>query len=414
MTTIGGYASSHWPAEDGGPTRQQRPHGVAGGHGPNARSGRLAAVRQAPVLVMAVFGDAGQLYVLRNTIGPEAVSWVEELDPLTLEEHRRSPDLALGPFWPGGLAVLGDGSVLVIQGRWAHRLSGDLRVLAERSLPVDAPHNSFVLLTDGTVATKDIQRPGGPPSTVSLLDPETLTDRAAPVALPEASVSRLSAIGNDLIVVGVTTTSRHRWNPSAATLTHLADLDAHYLVHPDQSFGWDPVIDAGAIWWLDNGDHTFERTMSMLDNGVSAGPVRLWRAALDGSTLDQVEVCGLPGGAVTNPPLVDPERGLVLAYDSANGRLTAFDTATLHVAWTRPINTSQHLIRYADTGEVIANDHHPTEGDALVVLDIATGETRVRVPVESPAQSVVFGAPGANRDAYYLSFSTLARVVFDD
>lgn len=413
MNAISGYASSHWPAEDGGPARRQHPHGVAS-PGPNAGSGRVVAVRQAPVLVMAVFGGDRQFYVLRNSVGPEAVSWVEELDPMTLEERRRSADLPLGPFWPGGLAVLDDGSVLVVQGRWAHRLSGDLEVLASRSLPVDAPHNSFVLLADGTVATKDIQRPGGPPSTLSLLDPETLEDRADPLPLPEPSVSRLSAVGNELIVVGVTTVSRHRWDPVSATLVHQTDLDAQYLVHPDQSFGWDPVIDADAIWWLDNGDHTFERTLSMLGNGVSAGPVRLWRAALDGSTLDHVEVCGLPGGAVTNPPLVDPERGLVLAYDSANGHLTAFDTTTLDVRWTRAINTSQHLIRYADTGEVIANDHHPTEGDAFVVLDIATGETRVRVPVESPAQSVVFGAPGVDRDVYYLSLSTLARVVFTD
>lgn len=413
MSAISGYAASHWPAEDGGPARHQHPQGVTS-PGPHAGSGRVVAVRQAPILVMAVFGEDGQLYVLRNTIGSEAVSWVEELDPLTLEERRRSADLPLGPFWPGGLAVLDDGSVLVVQGRWAHRLSSDLVVLASRSLPVDAPHNSFVLLADGTVATKDIQRPGGPPSTLSLLDPESLEDRAAPVLLPEPSVSRLSAVDNDLVVVGITTVSRHRWDPGSAALVHRTDLDAHYLVHPDQSFAWDPVIDADAIWWLDNGDHTFERTLSMLGNGVAAGPVRLWRAALDGSTLDHVEVCGLAGGAVTNPPLVDPQRGLVLAYDSANGHLTAFETTTLEVVWTRAINTSQHLIRFADSGEVIANDHHPTDGDALVVLDIATGETRARVPVDSPVQSVVFGAPGVDRDAYYLSMSTLARVVFDD
>ncbi|MEO6989212.1 MAG: hypothetical protein ABI239_11255 [Aquihabitans sp.] len=363
---------------------------------------------------MAVLGPSGQLYVLRNSIGPEAISWVEELDPSTLEERHRSPDLALGPFWPGGVAVLDDGSILVVQGRWAHRLSKDLVVLASRRLPVEAPYNSFVLLADGTVATKDIQRPGGPPSTLSLLDPETLADRTGPVALPEASVARLSALDNELIVIGVNTMSRHRWTPETASLAHRPDLDAHYLLYPDQSFGWDAVVDADAIWWLDNGDHTFERTLSMLDNGVSAGPVRLWRSALDGSTLDHVEVCGLPGGSVTNPPLVDPKRGLVLGYDSANGHLTAFDTASLAVVWTRPINTAQHLMRFADTGEVIANDHHPTEGDSLVVLDIATGETRVRVPVESPAQSVVFGAPGPQRDIYYLSLSTIARVVFDE
>lgn len=377
------------------------------------QGGTLAAVRQTPVMVMAVFGSTGRLYVLRNTVGPDAVSWIEELHPESLDELGRSPDLPLGPFWPGGTAVLDDGSLLVVQGRWAHRLGPDLDLLAARELPVDAPYNSFVLLADGTVATKDLQRPGGSASTLSLLDPASLEDRAAPVVLPEASVSRLSADGNDLIVVGVTTMSRHRWSPNDAALTHLGELDVHYLVHQDQSFGWDPVIDGGFVWWLDNGDHTFERSLAMLGNGVAAGPVRLWRAAVDGSSVESVEVCGAAHGAVTNPPLIDTERGLALGYDSANGHLTAFDTTTLAVVWTRRLNTSQHMVRYPETGDVITNDHDPTTGDALVVVDIATGETRARVDVQSPAQSVVFGAPGPARDFYYVSLSTIARVVWD-
>ena len=142
--------------------------------------------------------------------------------------------------------------------------------------------------------------------------------------------------------------------------------------------------------------------------------MRLWKAALDGSRLDSVEICGRPHGAVTNPPLVDAERSIVVGYDSANGVMAAFDVDTLAPRWSIPINTAQHLLLYPDTGEMIANDHDPATGDQLAVVDITDGTRRVTVPIGSPAQSVVFGAPGTGRDVYYVSLSTIARVEFSD
>jgi hypothetical protein len=403
------YADTPWPAEDGGPERRQRPRDLPG---PNAGAGHLAAVRQTGLSVMALLGPGDQLLLLCNSIGPDGVSWVESLDPESLEVRRRSIELPLGPYWPGGMAVLDDGTVVVVQGRWAHRLDPDLGLAASHELPVDAPHNSFVLLGDGTLATKDLQRPGGPASTLSLLDPVTLAPVAAPMRLHEPSVARLGAHGDQLVVVGVDSVGRYRWDGASGQLG-LTDT-VRYRTRPDQSFGWDPVIDDGAIWWLDNGDHRFNEGFTMLGNGVAEGPVRLWRVPLDGGGPASVEVCGQPRGAVTNPPLVDPARRLALAYDSANGVMAAVSADDLSVRWQRPLATAQHLILFPDTGEVIANDHDPATGDALVVLDVETGDLRCRVPVQSPVQSVVFGAPGRDRDAYYVSLSTIARVQFTD
>lgn len=366
---------------------------------------------------MALLAPDDEVLVLRNTVGPSGVTWVESIDPESLAERRRSPDLPLGPFWPGGFAILADGAVVIVQGRWAHRLTPDLRIERSRELPVDAPHNSFVVLGDGSIATKDLQRPAGRPSTLSVLDPVTLEDRTAPLTLPEPSVARLSADGDDLVVVGVSALHRLRWDGAGAEVRPAAP-PAAYLRHRDQSFGWDPVVDAGAIWWMDNGDHTFERGLTMLGNGVAAGPVRLWRAPVGGtggdSEASSVEVSGLAGGAVTNPPLVDASRGIAIAYDSANGVLAAFDASDLTPRWTQRINTAQHLVLFADTGEVLVNDHDPATGDAVALVGVDDGRVRVRVAVESPAQSVVFGAPGRRRDFYYVSLSTIARVVFDD
>lgn len=363
---------------------------------------------------MVLIAPDDRVILLRNTVGPDAVTWVEALDPETLEERYRSPEVPVGPYWPGGCAVLADGAVIVVQGRYVSRLAPDLTLEKRRALPVEAPHNSFVVLDDGSLAVKDLQRPDGPPSTLSVLDPVTLEDRAAPQTIGEPSVARLSADGNDVVVVGVSTLRRFAWEPESGRLTPRAECDRLYRVHADQSFGWDPVIDAGAVWWMDNGDHRFQDGLTMLGNGVAPGPVRLWRVGLDGGPARSVEVSGQPGGSITNPPVVDETRGLAIGYDSANGTLAAFSIDGLEPMWRTSINTAQHLVLFADTGELLANDFDRETGDSLAVVDVTSGAVTVRTPVESPVQSVVFPAPGTRRDAYYVSLSTVARVVFGD
>lgn len=406
--------TSPWPLEDAGPRRTGRPVGLAG---PRARSARVAARRDTALSVMALVDHGDAVLVLRNSVGPDGVSWVERVDPRTLEVRHRSPDLALGPYWPGGMGLLDDGAVVVVQGRHAHRLDADLQPVATHRFAVDAAHNSFVVLADGSLAAKDLQRPDGSASVLSVLDPATLDDRCEPFTLPEPSVARLSADGNDIVVVGVDAVHVVRFDPVAGGLSPVGD-PVTYRTADDQSFGWDPVIDAGSVWWLDNGDHTFANGFTMVGNGVSGGPVRLWRWTpgpdWSAGSVHSVEVCGLAGGAVTNPPLVDPVRAVVLGYDSANGVLAAFGIDDLAPRWRTQLNTSTHLVAYGDTGEVVANDFVVGSGDQLVVLDVTTGVVTARADVASPAQSVVFGCPGRHRDFVYVSLSTVARVEFGD
>lgn len=409
MHEHGHLARTVWPAEDNG---YDRSSACAGVHGPAARGGSLVAVRHDPVCIMTVHADGGRLLLLRARPGDGGASIVEEIDPVTLEARRSSGDLPLGPFWPGGIAALDDGGALVVQGRHAHRLDPDLAVVRTRSLPVDAPYNSFAMFGDATVATKDLRRPDEAASTLLLLDPDSLDDRGAPFELPEPSVARLSASGDLLVVVGVTALHRLRWDDASGRLEPLTP-PLRYVTRPDQSFGWDPVISDRHIWWMDNGDHQFIRGMTMLGNGVAGGPVRLWRADIAGDAVASVEVCGRPAGAITNPPLIDVARRIAVAFDSANGVLAAFDADSLEVRWRIELATAQHLVLFPDTGEILANSFQPGRGDALAVVDIASGEVRFETPTESPAQSVVFCAPGRQRDAYYVSLTTVARVTFD-
>ncbi len=431
-----------WPAEDGGPRRLAQPHGLAGLAIGDGERLRLSAIRDALGTTMVILRDPGEVYALRHTLGRRpledpVVAWVERLDPETLAVVQRSDPLASGPFWPGGLAAHGNGSLIVVTGSHCHRLSPTLELLATTRLPAPRPYNSFVVLTDGTVATKDFDRELRAPARIELLDPDSLEPRAEPFDLGEPAIARLSADSDEIFVVGARTVQRLRWD--GTRLERDAEWGGTYLV-PGASYGWDPVIGGGNLWFLDNGAHDFVTTMR--GAALSPGPVHLHRWSLtDASDRERVEVCGLPRGAVTDPPLYDPERRIAIAYDSANGVVQAFAfDGALRPLWRRELDHAAHMIRYP-TGELVLHDfqgpalartsmgrglmrwtargmHRPrlralaarASGDEVVVLNIETGAERGRARVPSPVQSVVFPAPGFGRDLYWVTMTTIARL----
>ncbi|MBJ7282637.1 MAG: hypothetical protein JHD40_05960, partial [Acidimicrobiia bacterium] len=74
------YYASRWPAEDGGARRQQIPlSGVGLGIGDDEML--KATFRFEVAVTMAVQRDAGELFMLRHTLGEETNSWVERIDP---------------------------------------------------------------------------------------------------------------------------------------------------------------------------------------------------------------------------------------------------------------------------------------------------------------------------------------------
>lgn len=440
---VAGLWPGAWPAEDGGPARTQSPAGLPPlAIAPGERL-ETTVVRDALGTTMVVLRDAGEVFVLRHTLGRRpledpVVAWVEQIDPVTLETLSRSPDLAAGPFWPGGCAVQADGSFIVVFGNHCHRLSPALEPLAQVRLPAERPYNSFVQLGDGTIATKDFDRELRAPSRVVLLDPKTLEARGPEFDLGEPAIARLSADGDDLYVVGAQTAMRLRWD--GAALARDETWGSRYLI-PGNSYGWDPVIAGGQLWFLDNGAHDFVTTMR--GAGVAPGPVRLIRMSLeDPAGAEAVEVCGLPRGAVTDPPLYDPVRRIAIAYDSANGVVQAFRFGDrLEPLWRRRLAHSAHMILFEETGELVLHDFRgPAIGrtafgralmrratavmqsstlrrlatrlsrDEVVVLDIESGTEIGRSGVPTLMQSVVFPAPGFDRDIYWATMSTIARV----
>lgn len=416
---MSGYWPSRWPGEDGGPSRRQIP---LAGAGLDIQPGEsLAAVsRDALAATMVVLRDPGEAYLLRHTAGDDAISWVERFHPDTLEVIERSPDLPGGPTWPGGLAVHANGSLYVAFGRHAHRLAPDCSLLASRELPRAKPYNSFVILPDGHLVMKDFggprrgEAPWGPdtePSELLVLEPESL-DIVARLQLPEPSIARVSADGDDVYVVGDTSLLRVRWTGRDLVLDD--GFTARYRTLPGQTYGWDAVIEAGAAWFLDNGNGSEGYIGTFRGQGVSSAPLHLVRVDLTTGAVSLTEICGLPNGIIANPPAVDPVRRVAVGYDSGNGVVAAFsfdESGVTTPLWRREMNHAAHPLRYADTGELLLGDHDASRSaDQMVVLDIETGAERARVDTGSQLQSVLFPAAGFGRDLYAVSLMTLTHI----
>lgn len=403
-----------WAYEDGGPRRTQVACAALA-----LQPGDTLDVtaRLAPAATMVVARGPNDLFLLRHSAGEGAFALVERIDPRTLEPLAASAELAGGPVWPGGLGAHDNGSLYVVFGNHAHRLDDQLDRVASRTLPRELPYNSFVVLPDGHLVTKDFagSRPGVAiaaddrrPSELIVLEPEGLEIVAA-LQLPEPSIARLSADGDDIYAVGDTSLLRARWDGRNLVLDDA--FSARYRTIDGQTYGWDCVLAAGAAWFLDNGDGSERYAGTLRDRGLSSAPLHLVRVDLVSGAVTLAEICGLPGGLVANPPIVDELRRIVVGYDSGNGRLTAFDIDGLTPRWRREQNHASHLVLFASTGELVTNDYDAVRGmDQVVVLDIESGHELARADTQSPVQSVLFPTPGFDRDVYVCSFTTVSRV----
>ncbi len=446
----GGYWPQPWTGEDGGPRRWGCAPGISGlGIGPGETL-RVEAVADAYATDVLLRRDPGELYALRHTAplgGPQSSpveGWVERLDPETLAVTARSPRLPAGSWWPGGLAAHRNGDIHMVLGRWAHRLSPGLELLASHRLPVARPHNSFVILDGGEVVTKDCDAPAGlEPATFSVLDPETLLPVAPPLRLPEPSIARLSSDGEGVVAIGTTRAFRLRLDRNRGRLVIDEDWQPAYGPDPDRSFGWDPVIADEHVLWMDNGRNSVDR--SMVGTGAEPSPLRLWWARRDDAAIRSTEISGLPRGTMSNPPGWDPEGRVVVAYDSGNAVVGGWRLAgdELEPLWRRDdIAHACHLLVFPDTRELVVGDWTDTPllqrphvrralrrafalagrsaalrrastrigHDRLLVLDLDTGVTKAAVDIPSPMQGFLFPAPGFGRDLYYQSLTTICRV----
>jgi hypothetical protein len=411
------YVTSAWPGEDGGPKRQQIANNVVI---PRIRTSQQLEVvsRDALAITMPIVGPNNELFLQRIMPGPDSVTWVEQIDPRTLEPLAQSEQLAGGPMWPGGMAAHANGSLYVVFGNHAHRLSTDLTVIASIQLPRVRPYNSFVILPTGHLATKDFSGPlpGQPNGTAMdntellILDPDDLRI-VARLELSEPSIARLSADENNVYVVGDHTLIRVIWNGESLHVD--SSFNARYRTLEGQTFGWDTVITDNDAWFLDNGEGTQLFTGSFRGVGISTAPLHLVRVDKQSGHVTLSEICGLPNGIVANPPVVDAKRQIVVGFDSGNGIISGFDydEDSVTLRWSHEQNHACHMLLIPETGQIITADFRPELGcEQIVVLDITTGDEVARVSTTSPIQSAVFPAIGPTGDIYWCSMTTITRI----
>ncbi len=409
---VPGYGPGPWPCEDGGPARRQA---VPGALGVDPGAGLEVTSRRTWLSTMAVLGAPGEVYLLshaalRSHVGLGTHARVERIHPETLAPLARSPRLAGGPMWPGSLAVHASGDLHVVYGNHVHRLDRHCQPLATRQLPGHEPCNGFVVLPGGALVTKNLSR--RQPARLTVLHPRTLEPLCPPVVCPEPSVARLGVLGDAVYVVGIHSVTRYHWDAARARLRLDTDWRWDYLAGTGNSFGWDLVLAGGHAWFMDNGDHNYLWTMR--GAGRRHTPNRLLRVSLQDARDHQAwEVSGRAGGSVTNPPLVDLRRGIVLAFDSANAHLRAWTLQPgggLEPRWERPgLGCASHMLLYEESGEVVTNDHQGLS-EQVVVLDIDTGREKARARTGGRMQGVVFPSPGWNGDFYWCSMDRIARV----
>jgi hypothetical protein len=228
----------------------------------------------------------------------------------------------------------------------------------------------------------------------------------------EPSIARLSALDDTVYVVGDTSLLRIRWRDGRFEPDD--GFRGTYRTMEGQTYGWDCVLSLGAAWFLDDGEGTIGFDGSFEGKGVSTAPLHLVRVALDSGAVTLTEVCGLPGGLIANPPLIDATRSIAVGFDSGNGVMAGFDIGTdgaLHRRWQRRQNHASHLVLVPDRGIVVSGDHDRGRFlESVVALDITTGRELARAETEGPLQSTVFPALGHDGTVYWCSMSTVSRV----
>lgn len=425
-----GYYASPWACEDGGPQRLQvvdTPTGL------QVKPGEKLVVKASRKLKtgnMVVLRDPGEVFLMtvdtyRHKLGMHCYAHVDRINPETLVTQKKSVRLPGGKWWPGGFCVHRNGDLYLSFGRYLHRLNKECELIASCRLPMDLPYNSHVVLDNGFIVTKPITSEGS--ASITVIDPDTMTSACPHTVMPEPSISRLSASGNQVYVTGTRSIYRYEFDAASRTLTLDEDWSLDYIGTSGQDYAWDPVIDGQNIWFMDNGRHRMGATsLSMLNAGRNTTPNNLIRVSqTDARDFSITPVCGLPRGSVTNPPLYCQQRDIVVAYDSSNAFLRAWrydqDSRGMTELWSRPdFGIGGHTLYYPGSGEIVTADYRSLktlrglrEGEHSVVLDIETGHERGRVPLGNYWQSAVFPSPGWARDYYWLGLDKLTRVAVE-
>lgn len=427
-----GYFDSAWPVECGGNRRQKAATGKL--LSKNSKTEMISTVSD-KWNVMVIQREKNEFF-LGGTMpyfnGPKPYGWVQKINPDTLEVLNESPQLPCGDHvWCGAIAAHKNGSVIKVNGSFMHVLSPDCEVILEKELPINQAHNGLLILSDGTIVTKDCRLENQQNSTITRLDPNTLELLHEPFALPEGSMGRIASDLNDdgefIYIPGIERIWRIKVLPDALELDE--DWQPQYRNgNQSQGLAWDGCISEDSLWVMDNGDIESVRSIYGVNpNGRVAenthlswrspapwkGRQRLIKFDLMSGDKTSIEPFDKEGGGIIAPPVNVPEYEMCIAWDSINGGLAGISTTDrkLAVSWQLDMRPTMQPVVFPESGELVINNFENGE-DELIVVDIATGELLSRAKVNARLANGMFLTPGFNRDIFYCTTGTFSKVTW--
>ena len=427
-----GYFDSAWPVECGGNRRQKAATGKL--LSKNSKTEMISTVSD-KWNVMVIQREKNEFF-LGGTMpyfnGPKPYGWVQKINSDSLEVLNESPQLPCGDHvWCGAIAAHENGSIIKVNGSFMHVLSPECEVILEKELPINQAHNGLLILSDGTIVTKDCRLENQQNSTITRLDPNTLELLHEPFALPEGSMGRIASDLNDdgefIYIPGIERIWRIKVLPDALELDE--DWQPQYRnAYQSQGLAWDGCISEGNLWVMDNGDIESVRSIYGVNpNGRVAenthlswrnpapwkGRQRLIKFDLISGEKTSIEPFDKEGGGIIAPPVNVPEYEMCIAWDSINGGLAGISTTDrkLAVSWQLDMRPTMQPVIFPESGELVINNFENGE-DELIVVDIATGELLSRAKVNARLANGMFLTPGFNRDIFYCTTGTFSKVTW--
>jgi hypothetical protein len=378
---------------------------------------------------IAVTRERRQLYVYGYR--PDAATqgaFVASVDTSSLRERWRTRILDRSPprqwSYPGVLAAHGNGFLYAIYGNVIVKLDALTgATLARRELPEDpsgtgAAYNGLIVLPDGNIAAKKIER--GPCATLPFSEPATVgafvglscaAANALPSRLvvlepgrlrvissvvpPEPVTGRITFGGSYIYAAGRDTIFRFRYRRGHVVLDH----------------SWGPVVYRTGAQRPGTGPGLLGDFLVIQTNFLPATePLTVTAVSVhDSRRVFQARPFGDSTGSwIVSKPALDAATGTIVTHDTAAGRMAALHLDPrrgLSVRWRRELSSLDFSALVGDAAhrQIVIPDL-TSKGDTVVWLDERSGRELARSrPLADVAAPGNIVTPGFGGRFYYLS-----------
>lgn len=347
----------------------------------------------------------------------------DRIDPVTLASTAVSDELPTGGhIWPGGLVSHPNGDLYLLAGNGLYRLDSELRTVSSLELPPDRAHDGLMVMEDGRLILKDVRLPGEPAGIIFVVDADIMTILTQGT-IPEPSMHRFAADGNDLYIPGDQSIFRYRYRRGGVS-RDTSWTGRYRVANGDFGVASDISLGGQDLWVHDNTD-TLERRdlLSAHPVGSLEPPKRFEESFSTAHRLHRISLSNSSNHVVLTPfavfdswvvgaPTSTEAHGVVVTGDSRNGGMAGFrreHDGSLTKLWRNEVHPRWQPVVYEDTAEIVVNDFHIFDDDNIVVVDLHTGQIKARSRTGS-ARPSTGGAIATPQGLLYLAGSSLVRV----